>query len=313
MFELTQSLADLIRTRDRLEKLIQAARHTHTRHSDAVATDFDEDHGFGSNPGNLRMFSYVPSRLAANPALVVVLHGCAQTAADYNLGAGWSTLADRYGFALLLPEQQRSNNSNGCFNWFDTADIQRGKGEALSIRQMVEKIVVDRGIDRQCVFITGLSAGAAMTSVMLACYPALRELGVAWRHDTGRYEVGSRYVHLPNPRSSRPIHHRLRQVLADAGIAVLKIPPRSPRANAYAERFVLTVRTELTDRLLIFGDSTCSRCWTSAPGTCNGQRPHRSRQPRPPRPDHPIPVQPAQRVTHRIILGGLLNEYQAAA
>ena len=102
-------------------------------------------------------------------------------------------------------------------------------------------------------------------------------------------------------------------VLADAGIAVLKIPPRSPRTNAYAERFVLTVRTELTDRLLIFGDSTCSRCWTSAPGTCNGQRPHRSRQPRPPRPDHPIPVQPAQRVTHRIILGGLLNEYQAAA
>lgn len=171
MFGLTQSLADLIRNRDRLEKLIRDARDTHTRHSDAVARGFDEDRGFGSNPGNLRMFSYVPSRLAANPALVVVLHGCAQTAADYNLGAGWSTLADRYGFALLLPEQQRSNNPNGCFNWFDTADIQRGKGEALSIRQMVEKIVVDRGIDRQCVFITGLSAGAAMTSVMLACYP----------------------------------------------------------------------------------------------------------------------------------------------
>ena len=177
MFGLTESLADLIRNRDRLEKLIQAARHTHTRHSDAVATGFDEDHGFGSNPGNLRMFSYVPSRLAANPALIVILHGCAQTAADYNLGAGWSTLADRYGFALLLPEQQRSNNPNGCFNWFDTGDIQRGKGEALSIRQMVEKIVIDRGIDRRFVFITGLSAGAAMTSVMLACYPEVFAAG----------------------------------------------------------------------------------------------------------------------------------------
>jgi putative transposase len=43
-------------------------------------------------------------------------------------------------------------------------------------------------------------------------------------------------------------------VLADAGIEILKIPPRSPRANAYAERFVLTARTELTDRLLIFGE-----------------------------------------------------------
>ena len=49
---------------------------------------------------------------------MVVLHGCTQTAAGYDLGAGWSTLADRYGFALLMPEQQRANNPNGCFNWF---------------------------------------------------------------------------------------------------------------------------------------------------------------------------------------------------
>jgi len=171
VFELTQCLADLIRNRDRLEELTRAARRATARDSDAVARGFDENRGFGSNPGNLRMFSYVPSRLQAKPGLVVVLHGCAQTAADYNLGSGWSTLADRYGFALLLPEQQRSNNPNGCFNWFNTGDIQRGKGEAFSIRQMVEKIVIDRGIDRRSVFITGLSAGAAMTSVMLACYP----------------------------------------------------------------------------------------------------------------------------------------------
>ena len=64
------------------------------------------------------MFRYLPDNLAAGPALVVVLHGCTQTAAGYDLGAGWSTLADRYGFALLMPEQQRANNPNGCFNWF---------------------------------------------------------------------------------------------------------------------------------------------------------------------------------------------------
>ena len=63
---------------------------------------------------------------AAECALVVVLHGCAQTAAGYDLGAGWSTLANRYGFALLLPEQQRSNNPNGCFNWFQTPAISSG-------------------------------------------------------------------------------------------------------------------------------------------------------------------------------------------
>jgi poly(hydroxyalkanoate) depolymerase family esterase len=177
VFDLTQTPANRACNRDKWEKLIRGAKRIHTPSLDATATGLDEDRGFGANLGNLRMFSYVPSRLAADPALVVILHGCAQGAADYNLGAGWSTLADRYGFALLLPEQQRSNNPNGCFNWFDAGDIQRGKGEAFSIRQMVEKIVIDRGIDRRCVFIAGLSAGAAMTSVMLACYPEVFAAG----------------------------------------------------------------------------------------------------------------------------------------
>ncbi len=128
-------------------------------------------HSAGSNPGNLRMFAYVPASVADNPALVVVLHGCTQTAAGYDYGAGWSTLADRYGFALLMPEQQRSNNPNGCFNWFLPEDTQRDRGEAASIRQMVETMVREKGIDPRRVFITGLSAGGAMTSVMLACYP----------------------------------------------------------------------------------------------------------------------------------------------
>ncbi len=135
------------------------------------STHLTETFDFGSNPGNLRMFGYRPPTLADNPALVIVLHGCTQTAAGYDLGAGWSTLADRYGFALLLPEQQRSNNPHGCFNWFQPEHTRRNHGEPLSIRQMIEKSVVDHGIDRRRVFITGLSAGGAMTSIMLACYP----------------------------------------------------------------------------------------------------------------------------------------------
>jgi feruloyl esterase len=117
------------------------------------------------------MFTYLPHDLAAGSPLVVVLHGCTQTAAGYDLGAGWSTLAERYGFALLFPEQQRSNNPNGCFNWFLPGDIGRDRGEALSIRQMVERITHDHSLDRRRVFVTGLSAGGAMTSVMLATYP----------------------------------------------------------------------------------------------------------------------------------------------
>jgi poly(hydroxyalkanoate) depolymerase family esterase len=127
--------------------------------------------GFGTNPGSLRMFSYVPVNVQPLPALVVVLHGCGQTAAGYDLGAGWSTLAKHYGFALLMPEQQPSNNANGCFNWFHPQDTARDSGEACSIRQMIARMIGEYKINERRIFVTGLSAGGAMTSVMLATYP----------------------------------------------------------------------------------------------------------------------------------------------
>jgi len=102
-------------------------------------------------------------------------------------------------------------------------------------------------------------------------------------------------------------------VLADAGIEVLKIPPRSPRANAYVERFVLTARTELTDRMLIFGERHLRHVLDQYARPYNGQRPHQGRQLRPPRPDQAAPDLPAQRITRRTVPAGLLNEYQPAA
>lgn len=130
-----------------------------------------ETTGFGSNPGALKMYSFVPGSLQQAPALVVVLHGCGQTAAGYDHGAGWSTLAKHYGFALLMPQQQSSNNANTCFNWFNPEDTARDSGEACSIRQMIARMVGDNKIDPRRIFVTGLSAGGAMTSVMLATYP----------------------------------------------------------------------------------------------------------------------------------------------
>lgn len=128
-------------------------------------------HGFGSNPGNLNAWTYLPASPADRPALVVVLHGCTQNAAGYDNGAGWSQWADRHGFALLFPEQQRQNNPNLCFNWFSPEDSRRDGGEALSIREMVATMVEQHGIDPARIFVTGLSAGGAMASVLLATYP----------------------------------------------------------------------------------------------------------------------------------------------
>jgi poly(hydroxyalkanoate) depolymerase family esterase len=140
-------------------------------HSPAHRSPMVEINEFGSNPGSLRMFAFVPEHLERAPALVVVLHGCGQTAAGYDLGAGWSTLAARYGFALLMPEQTASNNANTCFNWFNPEDVSRGSGEAGSIRQMVARMAADHDIDSGRIYVTGLSAGGAMTSAMLATYP----------------------------------------------------------------------------------------------------------------------------------------------
>jgi poly(hydroxyalkanoate) depolymerase family esterase len=126
---------------------------------------------FGSNPGNLRMLVYEPQRLPRNAPLVVALHGCSQSAAEYDRGSGWSQVADRLGFAVVYPEQQPVNNPNNCFSWFLPGDTTRDHGEALSIQQMVEHAIATFGVDRRRVFVTGLSAGGAMASVMLATYP----------------------------------------------------------------------------------------------------------------------------------------------
>jgi poly(hydroxyalkanoate) depolymerase family esterase len=109
--------------------------------------------------------------LPTNAPLVIVLHGCTQDPAAYDHHSGWSQLADEAGFALLFPEQQRANNPNLCFNWFEPAETRRGTGEVLSIRQMIEAMVLAKRTDRKRIFITGLSAGGAMAAAMLATYP----------------------------------------------------------------------------------------------------------------------------------------------
>jgi putative transposase len=158
-------------------------------------------------------------------------------------------------------------------------------------------------------------------------------------------EAGSRYVHIPGvttnpdgPWTVQQIRNLLMDlgdrtadfrflirdragqfsasfdaILASAGIEPIKIPPRSPQANSYAERFVLTARTEVTDRILVLSERHLRTVLAEYEAHYNGRRPHRSRELRPPRPDHPVADLSQQRIKRRPVLGGLINEYELAA
>jgi poly(hydroxyalkanoate) depolymerase family esterase len=138
----------------------------------AEAASLTQISNFGSNPGSLNMYSYVPANLPGNAPLVVALHGCTQSANDYYTNSGWPKYADLYKFALVFPEQPSSSNPIlNCFDWGTPSDDSRGQGEALSIYNMIQYAETTYHVNPSRIYITGLSAGAGMTADMLADYP----------------------------------------------------------------------------------------------------------------------------------------------
>lgn len=132
---------------------------------------------YGADPGGVGMYVYRPASLPENPPVVVALHGCTQDARLYADNSGLTTMADRHGFVLVFAETTTANNPNKCFNWFQPTDNARDQGEAASVRQMVAYAEETYGADAGRTYVTGLSAGGAMTSVLLAAYPDVFEAG----------------------------------------------------------------------------------------------------------------------------------------
>ncbi|MGZ4033500.1 MAG: extracellular catalytic domain type 1 short-chain-length polyhydroxyalkanoate depolymerase [Bacteroidia bacterium] len=128
---------------------------------------------FGKNKGHLKMYLHTPpgGDKSKSAPLVVVLHGCLQCATIVQKQSGWSKLADDNGFYVLYPQQRGLNNPERCFKWYRRKHINKNSGENYSIKAMVDFMKTNYAIDSSKVFITGLSAGAAMSVVMMADYP----------------------------------------------------------------------------------------------------------------------------------------------
>ncbi|CAN5888662.1 hypothetical protein BH11BAC4_BH11BAC4_02990 [soil metagenome] len=134
---------------------------------------------FGLNPGNLKMFIYQDEQKKDTvlKPLVVVLHGCGQSVDEIAQLTGWNKLACLNNFIVLYPHQRVWNNVSTCFNWFRNDDINKGQGECESIYQMILYMKKHYLVDSSRIFITGLSAGAAMAVVMMSTHPELFNSG----------------------------------------------------------------------------------------------------------------------------------------
>lgn len=136
---------------------------------------------FGTNPGNLKMmiFENIEEKTQRHP-VVIALHGCSQKADDFAQISGWNKIANNNQFYMLYPQQKTINNFTSCFNWFLKDDIEGKDGESFSIFEMITYMKRNYPIDTTQIFITGVSAGGAMSVVLMANYPSIFNTGAIY-------------------------------------------------------------------------------------------------------------------------------------
>jgi poly(hydroxyalkanoate) depolymerase family esterase len=125
--------------------------------------------------GERRYWLFVPStyRPKQPAALLVMLHGCTQTPADFATGTRMHLLAERYGLLVAYPEQTTRDNVKQCWNWFRPEHQQRGQGEPAEIAAIVARIRAEHAVDPRRIFVAGISAGGAMAVILGVTYPDL--------------------------------------------------------------------------------------------------------------------------------------------
>ncbi|MBD0842248.1 PHB depolymerase family esterase [Streptomyces sp. TRM68416] len=144
----------------------------------ASAASLAEVTGFGSNPGNLRMYVYKPDSAPARPAVLVAVHYCTGTGPTFYNNTEFARLADQHGFIVIYPD---ANVSGQCFDVSSPQALRHdGGSDPMSIAQMVRYTVQNMNADADRVYVTGASSGAMTTNVLLGAYPDVFKAGAAF-------------------------------------------------------------------------------------------------------------------------------------
>ena len=216
--------------------------------------------------GSREYMAYVPaSALQGIRGMILMLHGCTQTHADFARGTGMNALAERHRLVIVYPQQCRGENAQSCWNWFSIGDQRRGRGEPEILAQMAQAVAARHQVPQGRIFVAGLSAGAAMAVILGQTHPDVfaavgahsglpfgvaRDVPSAFAAMNGAVETPARRGTVPTPTivfhgsADRTVHPangaRIGADVLDAGPVQTVLDQESGKAGSRAYRREIT-------------------------------------------------------------------------